>query len=95
MRIKTLIIIVSAAALTLSSCNTRSESLLDPKTGKPVNQKQAVLYENEAVFENTIQSIENDSNLTEFNSLDYNNSNEGHELKGLVNASGEPQKLTH
>lgn len=95
MRINTLIIIVSATALTLLSCNSRSESLLDPKTGKPVNQKQAILYENEAAFENTIQSIENDSNLTEFNSLDYNNSNEGHELKGLVNASGEPQKLTH
>ena len=50
MRIKTLIIIVSAAALTLSSCNSRSESLLDPKTGKPINQKQVVLYENEAAF---------------------------------------------
>ena len=94
MNIKTLIYLI-VASITIVACQTRNESLLDPNTGEPVTKKQPLLYEKQEEYEKIIRSIDTAQVYSELKSLDYNNLQQSHSLRGIINSSKELVKLTH
>lgn len=94
MNIKTLIYLI-VATITIVACQTRNESLLDPNTGEPITKKQPLLYEKQEEYEKIIRSIDNAQVYSELKSLDYNNLQQSHSLRGIINSSKELVKLTH
>lgn len=81
--------------LILTSCQTRSESLLDPNTGAPISRKRGGAFGNEKQYESTIKSIDSNPSLLQIRSLLYSNDKgETQSVNGLINEGGEIFKLS-
>ena len=71
--------------LILTSCQTRSESLLDPNTGAPISRKRGGAFGNEKQYESTIKSIDSNPSLLQIRSLLYSNDKgETQSVNGLL-----------
>jgi hypothetical protein len=94
MKLKTFIYLIGIT-ITIVACQTRNESLLDPKTKEAITKKQPIIYEKQGEYEKIIQSIDTAQVYSELKSLDYNNLQQSHSLRGIINSSKELVKLTH
>lgn len=83
------------ALVALFSCETRTESLLDPNTGAPLSEKGNGAFGNETQYNNAMKQIDDDPSLSQIRSLSYSNdAEEKQSVSGLIDEKGEILKLT-